>query len=158
MARRGRPPKPTALKILAGNPGKRPLNPNEPKPAPGAPPCPAWLHKYAKAEWRRVVKVLLPLGLVTQADLAGLASYCTAYAELRLASETLEREGRTVKAGELTRPHPAAAQQKSALAALRGWSQLFGLDPSSRSRLSVEGSTPAVDPFDEFLAKRGHGG
>jgi len=28
----GRKPKPTALKIIEGNPGKRPLNKNEPKP------------------------------------------------------------------------------------------------------------------------------
>lgn len=30
MATRGRKPKPTALKVLEGNPGKRPLNKNEP--------------------------------------------------------------------------------------------------------------------------------
>lgn len=30
--RAGRPPKPTRLKILAGNPGKRELNPDEPDP------------------------------------------------------------------------------------------------------------------------------
>ena len=39
----GRPPKPTYLKVLEGNPGKRPLNENEPKPKPSAPKCPAWL-------------------------------------------------------------------------------------------------------------------
>ncbi|MEQ8198694.1 MAG: phage terminase small subunit P27 family, partial [Clostridiaceae bacterium] len=32
MAQRGRKPKPTAIKVLEGNPGKRPLNKNEPKP------------------------------------------------------------------------------------------------------------------------------
>ena len=32
MAARGRKPKPTALKELEGNPGKRSLNPSEPKP------------------------------------------------------------------------------------------------------------------------------
>ena len=34
MAQRGRKPKPTALKVLEGNPGGRPLNLNEPKSAP----------------------------------------------------------------------------------------------------------------------------
>ena len=34
MAARGRKPKPTALKELEGNPGKRSLNPSEPKPPP----------------------------------------------------------------------------------------------------------------------------
>ena len=43
MATRGRKPKPTAMKELEGNPGKRPLNPNEPRPERKAPRCPAWL-------------------------------------------------------------------------------------------------------------------
>ena len=32
MAQRGRKPKPTAVKVLEGNPGKRSLNTGEPKP------------------------------------------------------------------------------------------------------------------------------
>ena len=32
MAQRGRKPKPTAVKVLEGNPGKRSLNTAEPKP------------------------------------------------------------------------------------------------------------------------------
>ena len=43
MATRGRKPKPTAIKELEGNPGKRPLNANEPKPERKAPRCPGWL-------------------------------------------------------------------------------------------------------------------
>ncbi len=48
MATRGRKPKPTALKVLEGNPGKRPLNLNEPKPEKKAPKCPSWLEPEAK--------------------------------------------------------------------------------------------------------------
>ena len=47
MATRGRKPKPTALKVLEGNPGKRPLNENEPKPERKAPECPSWLEPEA---------------------------------------------------------------------------------------------------------------
>ena len=43
MATRGRKPKPTALKVLEGNPGKRPLNENEPIPPKGSIKCPSWL-------------------------------------------------------------------------------------------------------------------
>ena len=36
----GRKPKPTAVKKLEGNPGKRKLNTKEPVPAKGMPACP----------------------------------------------------------------------------------------------------------------------
>lgn len=44
----GRKNTPTQLKVLNGNPGKRPLNQNEPKPKPVMPECPSWLNGYAK--------------------------------------------------------------------------------------------------------------
>ena len=56
MATRGRKPTPTAVKELEGNPGKRPLNAKEPKPAKKAPSCPKWLEPEAKKEWRRLAK------------------------------------------------------------------------------------------------------
>ena len=54
MATRGRKPKPTALKVLEGNPGKRPLNDREPVPPKGTLKCPAWLLPEAKKEWKRL--------------------------------------------------------------------------------------------------------
>lgn len=44
----GRKPKPTVVKILEGNPGKRKLNDKEPMPVKGMPTCPAWLMKEAQ--------------------------------------------------------------------------------------------------------------
>ena len=73
MAGRGRPPKPTAIKELEGNPGKRPLNKNEPKPKAKAPKCPPWLESDAKKEWRRLSKELEAMGLLTQVDMAAFA-------------------------------------------------------------------------------------
>ena len=54
LAQRGRKPKPTAIKILEGNPGKRQLNKYEPSPDKLAPECPDWLSEEAKAEWFRL--------------------------------------------------------------------------------------------------------
>src|SRR5690242_4289689 len=47
---RGRRPKPTRLKALTGNPGKRPLNPAELCPEPAVPECPAELGPVARNE------------------------------------------------------------------------------------------------------------
>jgi len=74
---RGRKPKPTGLKMLLGNPGKRPLNPNDPKLTPEIPTCPEWLDDKAQQEWHRLVPVLHKVGLLTTIDDMGLAALCT---------------------------------------------------------------------------------
>ena len=76
---RGRKPKPTTLKILEGNPGKRSLNEHEPQVQAEIPECPEFLDDEARAEWFRMAKVLQDMGLLTQADRAALAAYCVAY-------------------------------------------------------------------------------
>ncbi len=143
---RGRKPKPSALKQLTGNPGKRKLNEHEPAFS-GAPKCPAWLSKVAKQEWRRIVGELTALDMLRSVDTASLAAYCQSYARWRSAEEIVEREGQTVnepivsKAGEVigsrVRRHPATTVARESQAAMLKAAALFGFDPSSRSRLSV---------------------
>lgn len=75
----GRKPKPTKLKVLQGNPGKRKLPKNEPKPDPVIPDCPSHLDAIAKKEWKRFAKVLDKLGLLTEIDGSAFAAYCDQY-------------------------------------------------------------------------------
>lgn len=156
----GRPPKPTVLKIAAGNPGKRPLNPHEPKPTTGVPTMPSWLSRRAKVEWKRIVPELTRLGLMTTVDLAALAAYCQAYAELEEATRTLDREGRVCvwpvtdkngnKIGEKLKGHPAVQQQRDAARLVKQFISEFGLTPASRTR--VHGATGEEEGSDR--AKR----
>src|SRR3979411_433277 len=123
----GPAPKPTQLKLLQGNPGKRKLNPTEPKFA-GTPACPTWLTKAAKAEWKRVVAELSALDMLRSVDSAALAAYCQSYARWRSAEEIVDKEGQTVnepvlnKMGEVvgykTKRHPATTIAKDALASM----------------------------------------
>ncbi len=76
---RGRRPKPTGLKVISGNPGKRPLNQHEPQPQLAIPTCPAHLTPSAKAEWKRLACELQALGILSHLDRAVLAAYCQAY-------------------------------------------------------------------------------
>jgi hypothetical protein len=87
MAVRGRKPKPTHLRLVGGNAGKRPIKANEPKPEVAAPQPPPHLNEAAKAEWGRIVGQLLALRLVTELDRAALAAYCVAYARWAEAEE-----------------------------------------------------------------------
>ena len=66
----GRKPKPTAIKKLEGNPGKRKLNTKEPIPAKGMPECPQWLLAEAKKEWERLADLMNQMGVLTEVDMA----------------------------------------------------------------------------------------
>ena len=74
MGRRGFAPEPTVLKVIKGNPGKRPLNVREPKPKPIKPTCPAWLD--AEAAGVEHSTGTGSLGRSAKIDRAALAGYC----------------------------------------------------------------------------------
>ena len=50
----GRRPKPTHLKLIQGNPGKRSLNDAEPNPPRGVPSPPDHMTSAAKEAWNRL--------------------------------------------------------------------------------------------------------
>ena len=83
----GRKPKPTAVKKLEGNPGKRKLNTKEPIPAKGMPDCPDWLMPEAKKEWERLAELMNQMGVLTEVDMAAFAAYCQSYARWKEAQE-----------------------------------------------------------------------
>jgi P27 family predicted phage terminase small subunit len=153
MGRRGPAPKPTVLKVLQGNPGKRPLNQNEPKPKPIAPKCPSWLDKEAKREWKRVAPELERLGLLTVVDGAALAAYCQAYSRWKQAEEIIKREGMTftTETGYLM-PHPAVKIAEKSMQLIKAFCAEFGLTPSSRCRMSLP-EQKEDDEFEEFLSR-----
>lgn len=76
---RGGRPKPTRLKLLTGNPGKRPFNMNEPKLDAEITECPSALGPIAQKEWQRLSVDLNKLRILSQLDRAALAAYCGAY-------------------------------------------------------------------------------
>ena len=68
---RGRKPKPTTLKLLAGNPGHRPLNGQEALAPSELPDCPEHLDAEAQNEWQRITGILSGMGLLSCADRVG---------------------------------------------------------------------------------------
>lgn len=138
MGARGPAPRPSALKILEGNPGHRPINRSEPKPRPVAPKCPDWLDRRAKAEWRRISPELERLGLLTGIDMTAMAGYCQSYARWRQCQEVLAKDGLTFKteSGYLM-PRPEVAIGNRALIEVRAFCVQFGLTPSARARMQL---------------------
>jgi len=159
MATRGRKPKPTALKVLEGNPGKRPLNKNEPKPEKKAPRCPSWLEPEAKKEWRRMSKQLEELGVLTQVDAAAFAGYCQAYARWKEAEEFLSKHGTIFKTPSgYIQQVPQVSIAQTYLKIMKDFCSEFGLTPSSRSRINVNSEvTETDDLMEKMLRKAGMG-
>jgi P27 family predicted phage terminase small subunit len=159
MALRGRKPKPTAIKELEGNPGKRPLNKNEPKPVSKAPKCPMWLDSEAKKEWRRTAKQLEQLGILTEVDMAAFAGYCQAYARWKEAEEFISKHGTIVKTPSgYWQQVPQVSIAQTYLKIMNRFCENFGLTPSSRSRIVTNsGEFEAGDPMELILLKGGGG-
>lgn len=158
MAQRGRKPKPTAVKVLEGNPGKRQLNLCEPQPEKKLPECPDWLEDEAKAEWNRLCKNLFELGLLTNLDMAAFASYCQAYARWKEAEEFITQHGSIVKTKtgywqQVPQVSIAHSNQKIMMQAAAE----FGLTPSSRSRIIAGDAKSAETDEMEFLLMAGGG-
>jgi P27 family predicted phage terminase small subunit len=135
---RGRRPKPTRMKVLTGNPGKRPLNDTEPNPAPAVPECPPELGRVAHREWDRLVGELATLRLLTNLDRAALAAYCGSYALWAEAMEAIQKFGAMVKSPSgypIQSPYVAIANRQAEI--MMRIASEFGFTPASRSRIST---------------------
>src|SRR3954452_3736828 len=158
----GRRPTPNRLKVLEGNPGRRPLNHAEPKPRIALPSCPAELGDAAKQEWRRVGKDLQRLGLLSNIDPAGLATYCEAWGQWLEAIAAVQLSGAVVKAPSgypILNPHLAVANQ--AYQRMKAMLVEFGMTPAARSRIvatpaETEEDRIAAEFFDDAPAWRRH--
>jgi P27 family predicted phage terminase small subunit len=152
----GRRPKPTALKELEGNPGKRALNQSEPHPG-GIAKCPPHLDKDAKREWRRLSAELISLGLLSVCDMAAFAAYCSAYSRWVAAEKNLQKFGMVIKSPKSGYPiqNPYLGVANTALGNMHRFMTEFGLTPSSRTRLSIDSAPTSADPFTEFMQSIG---
>ena len=131
------PPVPTALKLLRGNPGKRPINRNEPCPSPDV-AIPNWLSPDAAKHWPAVAKQLHDAGLLTAIDVTALGLYCEAFARWKDANARIVKYGTVVKS-----PNGYPIQSPYLAIANKAHEQMtkllaeFGMTPSSRSRCVV---------------------
>ena len=157
MGRRGPPPKPTALKILAGNPGKRSLNFDQPRAPESSGQRPGWLKGLARKKWDTMHALLCEMRIMTAADELALTMLCETWAEWQAAREVIARKRATyesaTKSGDrIIRARPEVAIAADAWRRVRAMLMEFGLTPSSRSRIQV-GPDDHKDPMDEFLRR-----
>lgn len=151
----GRRPKPTQLKVITGNPGKRPLNTKEPKPAVKRLVPPAWLDPKARYAFQELEKILgEDMRVLTGADRMALELLCDVYSEYREARDVILRDGSTYEVeteqGSYVRPRPEVAIAADAWKRVKSMLTEFGLTPSSRTRIKM-GKPEEQDLMDDFL-------
>ena len=151
----GRTPKPTALKLIEGNRGKRAMNKQEPDPTylQDLTP-PAWLDESAAQVWNEVAPKLRVARVLTEIDAQLLAMGCISIAQYRRAvgrtgndlvkSKLVENDdGEVEETGEQVNPWYIVQSMsfKQAMAVFRE----FGMSPAARTRIAVQ---PQGDLFD----------
>ncbi len=148
---RGRRPKPTAQKVIEGNPGKRAINKNEPQvPALTNADPPPWLSDLAREAWQWYAPRLIGSKTLTETDLHNLEAFCAAYSRWRIAEDDIKTHGITVFSpqGGIVK-NPAVTVANEALKQMATFGACLGLDPASRSRIKVPGG-PTSNPFTDL--------
>ena len=148
---RGRKPKPTWLKVVEGNPGKRPLNDAEPLAAGDLKAPPDWLTDSQRATWNDAVRNAPP-GLLRGIDESVFLVWVVAKDLHRDASEKIAKYGAVIKS-----PVTGTAMQSPFVSVLNRQAQIMlkaasemGFSPSSRSRVKVENRIAKGNKFAEL--------
>lgn len=126
----------------------------------GKPSCPSWMtDKDARAEFRRVSKLLGQMGLVGAADSNVLVRYATAWVRWRRIVQALmanagaefatyKDETGKVKSVQVSALHSIARSLSDELSRAES---VLGMSPSARSRIDVAPPAPADAPKSRFF-------
>jgi P27 family predicted phage terminase small subunit len=153
---RGRKPDPTALKVLRGNPGCRPLNDREAQPSRGLPDPPEHFSEQGKRLWTEIGKRLDACGLMTEVDVTAFELLIDSLVEWQTATQNVAKLGPIwMEKGDGKIPKfaysPFWVQANRASKRLHGLLREFGMTPSARSSIKTAGPIDEEeDPLKEF--------
>ena len=147
----GRKRTPTILKLLKGNPGRRPLPKGEPRLPACVPDRPAELSVDECRAWSDLVAALTPMRVLTIADGILLELMAIELASYRRAAQDVRERGEilTSKRGaELVNPwlRARAASHKRVFQMLGA----CGLTPADRSKVIASPDVDGGSPFGQF--------
>lgn len=139
MGKHGFPPRPTALKLLAGESRPSRVNRNAPVPAGGGPVMPRGMVARAQRVWHRQTEALAMTGVLTAVDVDALRCYCEAVARYEFAAEMLARSDPLLKGhkGELVR-NPLHQIVRDNAMMVRQFARDLGFVPTAREGLHDE--------------------
>ena len=152
----GRPPKPTALKALQGNPGKRKL-PTEPTSDPMPTTPPNWMTDAAAANWERLATRMVVLGILRETDYDAFALMVDALTDYQELTEAIREHGRTYavtteSGSTMWRPNPEVVQAQDAYRRFVQLAGQFGMTPTGRAKVAAAAPGEEVDPFEQWAS------
>lgn len=152
--RRGPAPKPTRLKVLAGNPGRRPLNEAEPEPQLVENlESPVELDELGQRFWHYYATLLKRCRVLSEADVHALAAAAQWWSVFQRSMKDLSGSlvQSTAANGDCAKPAVTIARQ----AFSQCWSimQAFGLNLGDRSKLrALPPPTDDQDPTAKYFS------
>jgi P27 family predicted phage terminase small subunit len=155
MAKAGRRPKPTAIRILEGT-QKGPVK-QEPSLPAGIPPMPERLKvdQVAVEKWEELASILTRMGVLTLGDGEALATLCEVHSAEQSCLLQL-RAGGAVMHTDLggVKPNPAGPMYRSLVSQKAALLSEFGLTPSSRTKLATKAEVQK-DELEAFFTAHG---
>lgn len=154
MGQRGPAPTPVGLQLLRGNPGKRRLNLDTPKPK-SRPTPPVGMSDASRAIWARIIRSYGRTGILTAVDADALRIYCEAVVRYTQAAELLEEDGPLVPGshrGQLVK-NPLHQVMRDNADLVRVLAREFGFTPSARNGLTNAEAEPDADPIETWMAR-----
>ena len=169
MGVRGTLPTPTKIRILSGNPSRRPLPTNEPQFTPGVPDRPTGMSASARKQWDELVGEMGNSGVLRRVDGGALEMLCEDLAMLDTLRTGLAAQAReiTKKAKEKNQPISGNAltalsrttEGRRTMTTIRELSaqiivqrREFGLTPASNGRVQTAGAGAGfMDPLERAL-------
>ncbi len=152
----GRKRVPTVLKVLRGNPGRRPLNLDEPQPDALPADVPDVLtDPVAVAEWIRAIVPAIRIGQITAADRTLAIAHCELWATWREQLAAAAKNPHVSPAGKHNYlvPNPARVMANKTLTLLAGVDEKLGFSPTSRAKVQVKGPGSIRTTLDKQRAK-----
>lgn len=172
MGARGPKPTPAALKAVTGSRVRLAADLGEGiNPPVRAPKMPKHLVGPARSEWKRIVPLLLELGLLTELDRAALALYCQAWGDVVLLSQQLAAHRREAAAegkpetDAMWRTLPSGIARPTVVVKLLEEAEKrcdralasFGLSPATRARVTASreaGDQPQLPGMEDPVASK----
>jgi P27 family predicted phage terminase small subunit len=156
--------KPIETKALQGTLQNRNSRARKVSAKAGTPIAPSWLSKVGRAEWRRILPLLIERGSLTAADATAPGSYCMCVSRYVTALSSLEERGTEVETTVLDSNgaahkkwviNPILKVAESSERSMFRFLRELGITPAARERVKPTKPTTRGKSLLEQLAEQG---